>query len=57
MFQGTHLHFYLALGLCSVIFFCALPPLASFVTVWLKRKQLSQPHVKLVLGFLYDRYR
>jgi hypothetical protein len=57
LLQGTHLHFYLPLGVCAVFFFCALPPLASFATVWHKRKQLTQPHVKQVIGFLYDRYR
>ncbi len=55
--QGTHRHFYLPLGVCAVTFFCALPPVACFATVWSKRATLLEPHVKQVFGFLYDRYR
>ncbi len=67
-YAGRHLAVYVPLGVCCVLLFCLLPPLASFLVLWGVRRRggvakgqpdplLHDDNVRQVYGFLYVRYK
>lgn len=56
-YNGTHLRVYVPVGVVAFVVLCLAPPVASFVILWRRRKQLAEPQVQLRYGFLYSRYK
>ncbi|KXZ45364.1 hypothetical protein GPECTOR_55g270 [Gonium pectorale] len=56
-YSGKHRSAYVPIGIVSVLAFCLLPPLASFVVVWRNRNSLKDFRTRQAYGFLYARYR
>eukprot|EP00198_Chlamydomonas_reinhardtii_P013258 XP_001702595.1 predicted protein [Chlamydomonas reinhardtii] len=56
-YNGTHLRVYVPVGVVAFVVLCLAPPVASFVILWRRRKQLTEPQVQLRYGFLYSRYK
>ncbi|KAG2444135.1 hypothetical protein HYH02_009075 [Chlamydomonas schloesseri] len=56
-YTGQHLSVAVPIGITAVCLFCIVPPLLSFVLLWRRRNELSNPEVVKVFGFMYNRYK
>ncbi|KAG2448259.1 hypothetical protein HYH02_006843 [Chlamydomonas schloesseri] len=56
-YAGTHMLLYVPIGIASFLLFCVVPPAASFLLLWRRRRDLDTAEVQQRYGFLYSRYK